>query len=104
MYLHLYHGRKDPAADMDDWGEDGPTLEGVVHLQWTYTSINVLFATQEACETARAQTGWGPGSYENSLEMTFSGDMVDVVVASEIMYFGDWCLRADAPGEKSDGN
>lgn len=26
MYLHLFHGRSDPAQQMNDWGFDGPTF------------------------------------------------------------------------------
>ena len=26
MYLRLYHGRTDPAQEMDEWGFDGPTF------------------------------------------------------------------------------
>ncbi len=26
MYLRLYHGRTDPAQEMDEWGVDGPTF------------------------------------------------------------------------------
>lgn len=39
MKLRLYHGRKDPEQDMEDWGTDGPTLE-VEWVQYTYGSIN----------------------------------------------------------------
>lgn len=103
MYLHLYHGRKDPAVDMPDWGDAGPTLDSVVHLQWTYSSHYVLFATSEDREAARRETGWEDGPFENSLEMKTAGDMVEVTYNGETWYFGDWCLRANAPGEVANG-
>ncbi len=100
MYLHLYHGRKDPTADMDDWGDAGPTLDSVVHLQWTYGSFHVLFATSEDREAARRKTGWEDGPFENSLTMNTDGDMVETLADGITWYFGDWCLRANAPGEQ----
>lgn len=103
MYLHLYHGRKDPAADLDDWGEGGPTLEGVVHLQWTYGCLYVLFATSEDCEAARRKTGWEDGPHENSLTMNTDGDLVEILTDGVTWYFGDWCLRANTPGEVANG-
>src|SRR3546814_15310909 len=26
LYLHLYHGRKDPDESLEDWGSDGPVI------------------------------------------------------------------------------
>lgn len=95
MKLHLYHGRTDPAADMDDWGDGGPTLTSIIHLQWTYESIYVLFATSEDCEAARRQTGWQSGPFEYSLEISFSNGMVDTSLGGKTVWFGDWCLRPD---------
>ena len=36
LYLHLYHGRKDPAEDLDDWGSEGPTFGPYASIQITY--------------------------------------------------------------------
>ncbi len=36
VYIQLFHGRKDPDASMDDWGEDGPTLGPFEYVQMTY--------------------------------------------------------------------
>lgn len=36
VYLHLFHGRKDPEQDMADWGEDGPLLGPLEWVQITY--------------------------------------------------------------------
>jgi hypothetical protein len=36
IYLHLYHGRTDPAASLEDWGSEGPTFatQGI-HVTYT---------------------------------------------------------------------
>ncbi len=36
MYLRLYHGRTDPAQEMDDWGFDGPTFGPLSSYVHTY--------------------------------------------------------------------
>lgn len=33
-YLHLFHGRKDPNQQMDDWGEDGPYIGPLHAVTW----------------------------------------------------------------------
>lgn len=95
MKMHLYHGRTDPAADMDGWGVNGPTLTSIVHLQWTYNNIYLLFATSEDCEVARRQTGWPSGPFEYSLEVPRDEDMVTCTLDGKTIWFGDWCLRPE---------
>jgi hypothetical protein len=36
LYLHLYHGRKDPAEEMQNWGFDGPTFGPLCNVGMTY--------------------------------------------------------------------
>jgi hypothetical protein len=38
FYLQLYHGRKDPAQEMDDWGFVGPTFGPLNYVVQTYFS------------------------------------------------------------------
>ena len=38
LYLQLYHGRKDPAEQMDDWGFTGPTFGPLACVVQTYVS------------------------------------------------------------------
>lgn len=38
LYLQLYHGRDDPAREMQDWGFDGPTFGPLNKVVQTYTS------------------------------------------------------------------
>lgn len=40
-YLKLYHGRKDPAEQMDDWGEDGPYIGPFSAVTWTYNDLKL---------------------------------------------------------------
>jgi hypothetical protein len=36
VYIQLFHGRSDPDATMEDWGETGPTLGPFEYVQITY--------------------------------------------------------------------
>jgi hypothetical protein len=36
LYLQLYHGRSDPAQEMDDWGFDDPTFGPLTHVVDVY--------------------------------------------------------------------
>ncbi|GEM_PF-912660 len=36
LYLHLYHGRKDPDEDLEDWGSDGPVIGPLAYVHTTY--------------------------------------------------------------------
>ncbi len=37
LYIKLFHGRTDPAQDMDDWGSDGPIFGPYNYIHTTYT-------------------------------------------------------------------
>ena len=39
MYLKLFHGRNDPARDMDDWGFDGPIFGPYQFIHTTYANF-----------------------------------------------------------------
>jgi len=36
VYIELFHGRRDPTQDMDDWGERGPILGPFRWIHTTY--------------------------------------------------------------------
>ncbi|MBT7989617.1 MAG: hypothetical protein HN769_07055 [Anaerolineae bacterium] len=36
LYLRLYHGRKDPQEDLEDWGSEGPIFGPYISIQITY--------------------------------------------------------------------
>lgn len=100
MILDLYHGRTDLNADMDDWGFQGPVLQDVKQLQWTYGHLYVLFEDEEKCEAARKLTGWRDGPFECSLEMMQDGDMVTTQHPEGEKFYGDWYIRHEMPKEE----
>jgi hypothetical protein len=39
LYLHLYHGRKDPDENLEDWGSEGPVIGPLAYVHTTYTLL-----------------------------------------------------------------
>ncbi len=84
--LLLIHGRHDPDETLDDWGFNGPTLEGVEYLVVTYNSHYRLgFVDEASFLRAKELTGWEEWD-DKQLLMQFHDDMVH----TKDGYFGDW--------------
>lgn len=101
MKLHLYHGRttmEGPTDEdgniVDDWGFEGPVLEGVKALSWTYGCHYVHFESKHACDLAQARVGWNNGHFDSSLIMAFEEDCVRTfnIKRNRSEFFGDWSL------------
>ena len=88
MQLVLYHGRKSPDQEMDDWGFDGPALKGVERIQYTYGHLYVFFSNPAFCEAAKAATGWSDHA-DNALQV---GQHDDLLQAAD-SYYGDFYLE-----------
>jgi hypothetical protein len=92
--LYLHHGRDDPAADMDEFGYEGPRLSGVVGIHETYsTHLHVIFSSPKAADEAEAATGWERWDTDR-----LCAPLIDGLVrcgtggAGALSYFGDWGL------------
>lgn len=92
MKLYLQHGRATLDEALDDWGPEGPTLEGVKGIHQTYgTSVKVYFETPEAHGDAWKKTKWRIWEDNISLEMEWEQDLVAITMPDgKRMYFGDW--------------
>ena len=75
MKIRLYHGRKNPEQEMDDWGFDGSILNGVDGIVWTYGMARVFFVNDSALEKARELTGWE--KIGDSLEMCVCDNLIE---------------------------
>lgn len=106
MRLRLYHGRlqpKGPPSDRDgiptegEWGFDGPLLEGIDHVDFTYGEWFLVFATAEHYTHAKQQTCWLDGPRENSLCIeNRPADLIrthNVLRDNRVEYFGDFILE-----------
>ncbi len=111
MKLLLMHGRTglDKPTDVDgnevdDWGFDGPTIEGIKAVHYTYGNPVVWFDTNEAAEAAHRLTRWEYFD-EGGLEMEFREDLVQTYNAERerLEYFGDWEFQTKEPMDPPDG-
>lgn len=92
LKLHMFHGRHAPDEEMDDWGFDGPTLEGVEWFHVTYmVDFRVKFVSLEAMEAAMAKTGWEVGD-ELMLYVKHQNDLLKTTENGKECYYGDWSL------------
>jgi hypothetical protein len=71
LYLRLYHGRKDPAEEMEERGFDGPTFGPLYSVVQTYTTAIRLY-----------------GDDNNELWLDRHADMI----AWDGAYYGDLCI------------
>lgn len=76
MYINLFHGRKYPEKEMEDWGEQGPII-GPVALSWTYGGFKIH------------KPGWG-----DEFEFVKMGSELDLIYFDG-MYYGDMEVLED---------
>jgi len=93
LRMLLLHGRVDPEASPgDDWGFDGPTIEGIVYVHAVYRNQETVgFITQAQAEYAHRQTGWDFFD-EKTLEIRYYDDLVVIDPPgqpSSKKFFGD---------------
>lgn len=86
MKIRLYHGRNCPEQEMDGWGFEGPILNSVEGIIWTYGVPRIFFDNDLALEEARDLTGWE--YLDDSLEMRVCDDLIE----TKDGFFGDWEL------------
>ena len=96
MYISLWHGRNNPDEAMEDWGYEGPSIEGVEQLWFTYMgTIRVSFFSVADCAKAKALTGWDSWDHE-TLEIRVEGDCVRLDRPDgKAELYGDWSLVDD---------
>lgn len=75
MYLHLYHGRKDPNEQMDDWGEE---------LQVSF-KIDTLVCTYKNHIRVKGEKDVSP------FDLCFGEDCLYY----DGVYYGDWSVNEE---------
>jgi len=76
LYLRLYHGRKDPEQDMEEWGFNGPTFGPLSAVVMTYLATIRIHGVQTCdelwLETREAMVLWN-GTYFGDFEVFIAG-------------------------------
>lgn len=115
MDFYMYHGRTDPKGkpqsvrrqngqttyhDVEnDWGFDGPRLEGVIGFHCTYGvngEWNLYFENDSAALEASKLTGWRDiGGSGLTVQFSEDNDMVVIrdLESGKKHYFGDWGIK-----------
>jgi hypothetical protein len=100
----LTHGRLNPRTggtdidghDVDDWGFDGPTLEGCTGLHWTYGEIRLCFLDEAHKNAAQLLTDWADGHCDDDLVPVFVDGCIRTYSCERgrFEFFGDWDITA----------
>ncbi len=103
LYLHLFHGRRDPSDNLDEWGIEGPTIGPLASLHVTFM-CDISFATApEVMERyfPAVIADWQARGLANAdgplCEWNFP--IVDDLVAYDGVYYGDWAVFLADPSE-----
>ncbi|HET6525036.1 hypothetical protein [Sphingopyxis sp.] len=103
LYLHLYHGRKDPHENLEDWGSEGPVIGPLAYLHTTYM-CDVKFAAAPdvmECFFPAVMTEWRARGLSNvagplcDWRLTVFNDYIEY----DGIYYGDWTVFVATPGE-----
>ncbi|AQT68720.1 hypothetical protein STSP2_01892 [Anaerohalosphaera lusitana] len=74
VFIKMFHGRKDPAQQMDDWGLDGPVLGPYQNIHVTYTSYIKLIDENGNCDMLR---------------------IIEDMIYYAGCYYGDWIISGN---------
>jgi hypothetical protein len=76
MYLRLFHGRRNPDENLNDWGLDGPVIGPCVAITSTYAAHVRLHDEND-----------------NELWLEYQGDLL----AFDSIYYGDFAISTEKP-------
>ena len=79
LYLFMYHGRKTPDQEMNDWGENGPHIGPLTYCSVTCCQA-IALGFADGYETGECFSHVGFGIHDDLL--FFDG-----------MYYGDWEIQ-----------
>lgn len=103
LYIHLFHGRKTPDEELDDWGSDGPVIGPLRYVHGTYMStlrvgckrdVLARFFPEEEARVAKHITDYPDTSaYRDDDEIldVFFPFHEDLLVHDGV-YYGDWSV------------
>ncbi|MBA4751445.1 MAG: hypothetical protein H2055_04345 [Sphingopyxis sp.] len=103
LYLHLYHGRKDPDENLEDWGSEGPVIGPLAYVHTTYMCDVKFAAAPEVMDRffPAVMADWRARGLSNvagplcDWRLTIFNDYVE----HDGIYYGDWTVFAATPGE-----
>lgn len=98
LYLRLFHGRSDPAANLEDWGTEGPVIGPLAYVHTTFMCDVKIAAPVDVMERffpaviadwrAREITSAAGPLCEWQLEI------LDDLIHFDGVFYGDWTVFA----------
>ena len=103
LYLHLYHGRKDPDENLEDWGSEGPVIGPLAYVHTTYMCDVKFAAAPDVMDRffPAVMAEWCARGLSNvagplcDWRLTIFDDYVEY----DGIYYGDWTVFAATPSE-----
>lgn len=103
LYLHLYHGRKHPEENIEDWGSEGPTIGPLAFVQATYLSDVKFAAAPEVMDRffPAVIAEWRKRGFCNAAGPLchWQFTIVDDLIEYDGVYYGDWTVFQATPSE-----
>lgn len=82
IYLKLFHGRKDPSDNLEDWGENGPLIGPFSWFHGTYLTTFTF------------------GDKDEGEQWYLQDSIVGDLIYYDGMFYGDFTIATIEPGEK----
>jgi hypothetical protein len=103
LYLHLYHGRADPADNLEDWGSDGPVIGPLAFVHTTYMCDVKFAAAPDVMDRffPAVMAEWRERGFSNVhgplCDWHFT--IVDDLIEYDGVFYGDWSVFVSDSGE-----
>lgn len=103
LYLRLYHGRQNPAEQLEDWGSDGPVIGPLAFVQTTYMCDVKFAAAPEIMDRffPAVMADWRERGLSNAdgplCDWQFT--VTDDLILLDGVYYGDWTVFLAKPAD-----
>jgi hypothetical protein len=103
VYLRLFHGRRDPEADLEEWGSEGPVIGPLAFVHVTYLCHVKFAASPQVMERFFPDviSDWRSRGLANAKAplCDWHLDVAADLILYDGVYYGDWSITAQAPAD-----
>jgi len=96
LYMHLFHGRLDPAEATEEQGRDGPVIGPLSYVHTTYLCDVKFAAAPEVMDRffPAVIAEWRERGYSNAQgpECEWQFNIVDDLIEYDGVFYGDWSV------------
>lgn len=96
LFIHLYHGRKHPSDNLEDWGADGPIIGPLAYVHTTYRCDVKFAASPDVMDRffPTVMANWraqGLSNFHGPL-CDWQFNVVEDMIEFDGVYYGDWSV------------